>query len=75
MKLEEERLALAEHWLGAGILAEARGDYSKTKLSDDDILDSIAALWTAHRIASGQAFALPGRSETDQLGLPMRIVY
>jgi len=70
-----EREALAEDWLGAGILGRARGDQPKKDLADDDILDAIAALWTAHRIEDGTSESLPESPPTDESGLPMRIVY
>ena len=44
-------------------------------LVDDDIQDAIAALWTAHRLARGEAKSLPEHPPTDSTGLPMRIVY
>lgn len=69
------RLALAEAWLGPGVLDRARGDHLKKDLADDDILDAIATLWTAARIASGNAVPLPADPPTDAAGLPMRIVY
>jgi predicted RNase H-like nuclease len=70
-----EREALAEHWLGRGVIASARGDHLKKDLADDDILDAIALLWTAHRIAEGKHATLPESPPTDATGLPMRIVF
>jgi predicted RNase H-like nuclease len=70
-----ERLALAEAWLGPGVLDRARGDYPKQDVADDDILDAIAVLWTAHRIADGSAQTLPGSAPSDETGLPMQIVF
>ncbi len=70
-----ERAVLAEAWLGEGILARARGGELRKHLADDDILDAIAALWTAHRIASGAAETLPESPPRDRAGLPMRIVF
>lgn len=70
-----ERLALAEDWLGEGVMARARGNRLKKHLADDDILDAIAALWTAHRIASGEAERLPSPPPMDQDLLPMQIVF
>jgi predicted RNase H-like nuclease len=40
----------------------------------DDLLDALAALWTAERIAAGRAQEL-GDAHMDVTGLPMRIVY
>jgi predicted RNase H-like nuclease len=71
----QERLRLAEEWLGAGILKIARDNQIKENLADDDILDAIAVLWTAERIAQSQAGVLPREPELDEHGLPMRIVY
>jgi predicted RNase H-like nuclease len=34
-----ERLALAEGWLGTGVLDKARGSYPRNEVGDDDILD------------------------------------
>lgn len=69
------RSAIAERWLGAGILERARGGHLKKHLADDDILDAIATLWTAARIARGEAVSLPADPPLDGAGLPMRIVY
>ena len=70
-----ERVTLAEAWLGAGILERARGSHRKKVLADDDVVDAIAALWTAHRIAAGVAKTLPDSPPHDETGLPMEIVY
>ncbi len=69
------RLAVVEDWLGKGVLAAARGARSQAALADDDILDAIAALWTATRIAAGTARTLPEDPPRDARGLPMEIVY
>jgi predicted RNase H-like nuclease len=71
----EQRLALVEEWLGAGVLSAARGAELKRDLADDDILDAFAALWTATRIEEGRAETLPNSPPRDQLGLRMEIVY
>ena len=70
-----ERKTLAERWLGRGVTEVARGDHLKKDLADDDILDAIALLWTAHRIAKGQHSTMPESPPKDETGLPMRIVY
>lgn len=41
---------------------------------EDDLLDALAALWTAERIAAGRHEEL-GDRHVDVTGLPMRIVY
>jgi predicted RNase H-like nuclease len=70
-----ERIALAERWLGEGILERARGEHARRDLADDDVLDAIAGLWTAHRIAEGTAETLPPSPPRDESGLPMEIVF
>jgi predicted RNase H-like nuclease len=56
-------------------LSRARGEHLKKDLADDDIVDAIAGLWTAHRIANGTAEALPSPPPRDETGLPMQIVF
>lgn len=70
-----ERLALAESWLGEGVLAKARAGHARGDVADDDILDAIAALWTATRITEGRARTLPEIPPVDATGLRMEIVY
>lgn len=70
-----ERLALVEAWLGTGVLANTRGNFSRGQLADDDILDAYAALWTANRILAGVAETLPASPPTDACGLPMQMVF
>jgi predicted RNase H-like nuclease len=70
-----ERLALAEKWLGAGVLVRARAGHSRRGVADDDILDALAALWTATRIVARQARTLPAVPPVDATGLRMEIVY
>jgi predicted RNase H-like nuclease len=69
------RTALAEAWLGPGVVERARAGHARHDLADDDILDAIAALWTAQRIAHGTAETLPARPPRDASGLPMQIVF
>lgn len=70
-----ERLRLVEAWLGPGLLARARGAIPKAGLADDDVLDAVAALHSAHRIAGRSAETLPTSPPDDATGLPMRIVF
>lgn len=44
------------------------------RVQADDLLDALAALWTAERIARGQALTLPAEPPRDQHGLRMEIV-
>lgn len=69
-----QRKALVQKWLGADALASAR-KRAGPGVADDDILDAIAALWTATRIAEGRARTLPAVPPVDPTGLRMEIVY
>jgi predicted RNase H-like nuclease len=42
--------------------------------ADDDILDALAALWTAERIVKGQAITFPTEPERDAYGLRMEML-
>jgi predicted RNase H-like nuclease len=42
--------------------------------ADDDILDAVAALWTAERIVEGRAITIPAHPPRDQHGLAMQMV-
>lgn len=68
-----ERLALVEtHFPGA--FDHSRRTHSRSVAADDDILDALAALWTARRLGARQARAIPaGEVQYDGLGLPMAI--
>ena len=70
-----ERLALAEDWLGSGVLKRLRGRHLKREFANDDVLDAIAALWTACRIVRGSAETLPSSPRRDSRGRPMEIVF
>ncbi|HUR82208.1 MAG TPA: DUF429 domain-containing protein [Thermoanaerobaculia bacterium] len=61
------RRALAESHFGS-VPQAPRG------AKEDDLLDAMAALWTAERIAAGRHQSL-GDAHADVTGLPMRIVY
>jgi predicted RNase H-like nuclease len=70
-----ERCKLVEAWLGRGVLSGARGDHLKKDVGDDDILDAIAAAWTATRVADAIAICLPETPSADSTGLKMAIWY
>jgi predicted RNase H-like nuclease len=61
------RRALAEHFFPE-VPLPPRG------AKEDDLLDALAALWSAHRIAQGRSQSL-GDAHVDVTGLPLRIVY
>ncbi|MBU1187579.1 MAG: DUF429 domain-containing protein [Gammaproteobacteria bacterium] len=47
----------------------------KRQAADDDILDALAMLWTAQRIATGSAQRIPTAPERDKTGIDMAIWY
>ncbi len=69
----DERRELLEPDFGPSVEA-AVAAYSELKCTEDDILDAFAALWTAERIESGKAQALPCSPLEDPFGLRMEIV-
>ena len=69
----QERFTLVELAFRGG--AEAiRDSVSRKDASDDDILDALAALWTARRIGSGTHVRLGNPPERDEFGLPMQML-
>lgn len=68
-----ERLQLVESRF-AGAFETARRELRRGTAADDNILDALAALWTADRIRSGTARCVPaGDPQFDSLGIPMNI--
>lgn len=67
-----EREALIERDL-PGALDAAENALSDRRYANDDLVDALAAFWSAARIARGEAIALPETLETDGRGLPMVI--
>jgi len=67
-----QRLALLEHAWGCGLagLVSARPRPSER----DDVIDAMAACWTAERVFHGQAQKLPAVPPRDSRGLRMEIV-
>jgi predicted RNase H-like nuclease len=64
--------AQIEAWglaLGPILEAHATGGVAR-----DDILDAMAACWTAERIVSGEALCLPDDPPRDARGLRMEIL-
>lgn len=68
-----ERHKLAAEAFGRAA-EETRDAVPQTAASDDDILDALAALWTARRIHSGIATRLPNLEQRDECGLPMQML-
>ena len=69
----DARRALAERAF-PGAYDAARGAFRRSAVADDDILDALAALWTARRIDAGVAVAVPADRPHDARGLRMYIV-
>ncbi len=60
---------------GSRAVAAAIRAAAATGARPDDVLDAIACLWTAQRIAHGVARSIPSPPERDATGLPMAIWY
>jgi predicted RNase H-like nuclease len=79
---EADRLALLRAWLGAfdpgavrqQLASEHGGGARLTDVGRDDIVDAVACLATAERIAAGVARTLPPEPQIDQRGLRMEII-
>ena len=69
------REALITGTFGATARAEVRTAYARGLVSDDDINDAFAALWTARRIAAGTAVTIPPVPPLDAAGLRMEMRY
>ncbi len=68
-----ERFGLVEaHWPGA--VRRLAGSLPRGAWQGDDLLDALAALWTANRIANGVAIKLPKTTEYDDFGLRMEML-
>ena len=64
-----DALRAACPWLPGGELGS-----TPPGAAPDDLLDALAAAWTAGRIADGSAIKLPGVAELDPRGLRMEMV-
>jgi predicted RNase H-like nuclease len=69
-----ERLALVAAHFGAAAFPAARQRHPRRDVADDDLLDALAALWSAERILRGEAITLPASPPLDAFGLRMEIV-
>ena len=67
-----ERFQLIEQAF-PGIAEDIRQSIQPKDASDDDILDALAALRTAHRIHSGIAVRVSDKQEKDGVGIPMQM--
>lgn len=67
-----ERLAMVQRIFGSSP-EEVRAAVRRSQVTDDDILDAFAALWTAQRIHDGRAVRVDNTDERDNFGLPMQM--
>jgi predicted RNase H-like nuclease len=70
---QAERVALLGTWCGAAA-ARALDERPKLGCQADDIVDALVLLWTAERIARGEAVTLPACPPRDACGLRMEMV-
>jgi len=56
-----------------GAFERLRLQFPRQGVADDDLLDALALLWSAGRLAAGQALALGDPDARDATGLPLRI--
>jgi predicted RNase H-like nuclease len=66
------RHALLVKCFGSGVDA-ALAARRPAQASQDDVLDAFAVLWSARRIASGEALRFPETPDADAAGIPMAI--
>jgi predicted RNase H-like nuclease len=71
----EERCALLTETFNLPIPTREEARSWARPAGADDVLDAIAAAWTAQRVAEGLGERLPPDSEFDARGLRMEIVY
>ncbi|MGA7615057.1 MAG: DUF429 domain-containing protein [Thermoanaerobaculia bacterium] len=71
----DARRLLVDSHFGPDSFELVRHRYRASDVTDEDILDAFAALWTAERIATGTAGTLPDVVPLDTAGLRMEIVY
>jgi predicted RNase H-like nuclease len=70
-----ERRNLIVEYFGTEVVQETRAKYLAKHISDDDIHDAFAALWTAERIFDGKAGVIPDPSPRDAMRLHMEMWY
>lgn len=69
-----ERLALLQQFFGSEA-ERLQLDRPRSTAQADDVLDALAALWSARRIQSGLGTSLPEVSQIDSFGRRMAIFY
>jgi predicted RNase H-like nuclease len=71
----QERRLLIDREFGEGTVARLWDGVRGKGLARDDLIDALAMLWTADRVASGHSGTLPQEAQRDSFGLRMEIVY
>jgi predicted RNase H-like nuclease len=74
-KGESIRRVLVNNSFGPNIFDLVRQQFSANHVSNDDINDAFAALWTSERNFNGKANVVPDVIEIDSVGLRMGIWY
>ena len=69
------RMQLLSVVFGAGKVDRLKASVPRRLAGGDDVLDALVALWSAGRIACGQAGVLPDPVPHDSAGFPMAIWY
>ena len=72
---ESIRRSLIENYFGPGAFNEIRKNHYLKDVSNHDINDAFAVLWTAERIYRREAVVIPAEAEFDSAGLRMGIWY
>lgn len=70
-----DRKELVSAHFGENAFDTVRAAFTKGQVANDDICDAFAALWTAERIAVGQAKVIPDSPTLDDTGLRMEMWY
>lgn len=70
----EERLALVETVYAQETIRSAISDCRTRGAKSDDVLDALAALWSAGRASRGEAEALPPLAANDRRGCFMQVL-
>jgi predicted RNase H-like nuclease len=69
------RTALVSAVFGSENVAQLLQSVPRPQAATDDVLDALAALWSAERIASGKSSCLPTPPDSDATGLTTAIWY
>lgn len=69
------RLDLLGRYFGQGAVEALVASVPRRLAAADDVVDALAALWSAERIAAGRAGSLPSPPAVDSAGLQMAIWY